>query len=1414
MRTLNNKIASAFFALTACMAMAFGFLACSNDSEPPVVIVVPDNQTKNGETKTDGETNAPVANPAIYTITFNANDGSENPATAAQTFTAGMPQNLKTIASLGFARDGFYFAGWLTAADGAEACWSDGAAYTAVTDATLYAKWSAIPVYKVNVPVNERGEIVATPATARAGTEITLLVTPFAGYKFESLSVTGADSKAIAVTDGKFTMPAQDVTVEADFSAISYTISCGTFAEGLVSADIDTATIGTEVTLLAKPNDGYKFASYSVVAADGSDVSVVDGKFKMPAGNVNVYAVFTAETYMITFDANGGSANSAAASQTFKARNSQALKKVEELGFSRDGYTFAGWLTEIGAEDASYADGASYTATADATLYAKWSAIPIYNVNVPVNERGDVSASPATARAGTKIALTASPKAGYQFAYYTVTDADNKVVSVLNGEFTMPDKNVTVAATFNAIDYRVSVGSFEHGTVKASPSIATVGTEITLTATPKTGYKLGSYTVTDADSNSVLVTDGKFKMPAKDVSVSAAFNAIDYSVTVGSVSNGTVTISAKKATYGTEITLGATPKEGYKFVSYSVTGADGSQVQVEDGKFAMPAQNVMVSATFAAINYTISIGQFEHGTVTASPATATVGTKITLSNTPHEGYKFRSYTVTAADGTAVTVADGKFTMPASNVMVAATFVAKNSGMLKVPLTLEAVEAGAKVTFKNMAAGPVTYKVNGGAAQTIASEATGTITLENEGDKVAFYGDNETYTIKYNRSYNSSKIACDKDCYVYGNIMSLVKSGSFAAADTLSESYIFQKLFSNNTHIKNKDGAELLLPATTLVEYCYDGMFEGCVSLTRAPELPATTLADKCYESMFSGCTNLNSVTCLATDISAENCVKDWLYGVASSGTFTKADGIAVGEIGGWQTNNSSGIPSGWTVKDEGWQYPHSITIADNIAHGSVTAITASAFVGTSVTLTIRPDDGYKLDTLTVKKDASGATIATSVTGDSRTFTMPAKSVTVSATFVAINYTVNIGSYAHGTVTANNASANYGDTVTLTIRPADGYALKTLAYTPQGGASISIGGSGNTRTFTMPAKNVTVSATFNAINYSVNFGTIVNGRVTASPATATVGTIITLSSTPNAGYNFVSYTVRGADGTTVSVADGKFTMPASNVTVTATFLVTFGLWPQTVKASTVDINESESKTVGEFTYYKGSDGQWYARLSDKYYKVEPIKWRVLTTSYNEKLLLAESVLVAKCYAESSNNYQNSEIRKWLNSNAKSAANSDHGGSGGFLKTAFTDAERAKIADTSVDNDDRSTLPDNYYSLDTHVRDYFWNNGYNKYASDTNTTDKVFLLSEQEVTTRAYGFDVYSAYKGDGTHTGSARIRQTTDYVNASGLPCCWWLRSPYYSGGGFVRLVDDYGKTLVYCDVDQRLGVVPALWLKN
>ncbi|MEE3434692.1 MAG: leucine-rich repeat protein [Treponema sp.] len=201
--------------------------------------------------------------------------------------------------------------------------------------------------------------------------------------------------------------------------------------------------------------------------------------------------------------------------------------------------------------------------------------------------------------------------------------------------------------------------------------------------------------------------------------------------------------------------------------------------------------------------------------------------------------------------------------------------------LATPLTLEACDAGAVVTFVNKAAGPVTYKVNGGEAQTIASGATGKITLESIKDKVEFFGANKAYATN---TSNCSNISCDKDCYVYGNIMSLVKSEGFENATTLENAYTFARLFADNAHIKNKSGADLLLPATTLASNCYQEMFSGCTSLTAAPDLPATTLAEICYHGMFYGCTSLTAAPELKATTLARVCYGGMFSGCASLAT--------------------------------------------------------------------------------------------------------------------------------------------------------------------------------------------------------------------------------------------------------------------------------------------------------------------------------------------------------------------------------------------------------------------------------------------------------------------------------------------------------------------------------------------------
>ena len=266
-------------------------------------------------------------------------------------------------------------------------------------------------------------------------------------------------------------------------------------------------------------------------------------------------------------------------------------------------------------------------------------------------------------------------------------------------------------------------------------------------------------------------------------------------------------------------------------------------------------------------------------TVTAS-ATPTSGSPLDITSEVTAWtlklYYLNTYTgMTSATNTMdlSALGEGTYIMKISAVYGGKTYsgeveIVKGPAGLSTPLTLEAAVAGAVVTFDNKASGPVTYRVNGGTEQTIASGASEDITLSAAGDKVQFYGDNAAYASSIS---NYSSIACTKDCYVYGNIMSLVKSAGFASETTLTESYAFASLFVTNERVKNKAGYELLLPATTLSDRCYYEMFGGCTGLTVAPALPATTLASACYRNMFEGCISLTTAPALPATTLANYC---------------------------------------------------------------------------------------------------------------------------------------------------------------------------------------------------------------------------------------------------------------------------------------------------------------------------------------------------------------------------------------------------------------------------------------------------------------------------------------------------------------------------------------------------------------
>ena len=247
---------------------------------------------------------------------------------------------------------------------------------------------------------------------------------------------------------------------------------------------------------------------------------------------------------------------------------------------------------------------------------------------------------------------------------------------------------------------------------------------------------------------------------------------------------------------------------------------------------------------------------------------------------------------------------------------------------------------------------------------------------------------------------------------------------------------------------------------------------------------------------------------------------------------------------------------------------------------------------------------------------------------------------------------------------------------------------------------------------------------------------------------------------------------------------------------------FGYYPQTLKADDVTLSSWTSSDG----YYQGSDGFYYARVEASpyqsgykfstgtniddetvyYFKVEPIRWKIIQKSDGKSLIMCDSIIANMAYDYGGDNrYNLSDVRKWLNNE--------------FLKEAFSTYQQGLILTTTVNNSAYST-------------------GYNSnsYACQ-DTSDKIFLLSYAEAISSTYGFSTtYSAYD-------SARRMKTSDYARATGAWMSldsnyygngyWWLRSPYHKLSNAAQHTNYQGVTGKSDYVtDSGVGIVPVLWI--
>ena len=514
-----------------------------------------------------------------------------------------------------------------------------------------YAKLHAIQV------VNGRADITS----AKEGTKVTVTADERPGYEFARWEIfDGSDAKLeneknkIATVTVKNT----DVKVKAVYKELhgisieggSFTVN-GSTAETAKRGDTIVATAGSAPA-------GQKFSHWEVTGVDGLTKEQLENetlKFTMPRGEVTLKAVFKT-LHKIDVKFSTADKDTAIEGETVKI-----------TADSRPGYVFDRW--EVNNGDVAVVNKNAEETTfvmpdAPVTAVAKYK--KLLGITVNSGKAYVEDAVTDAALKGKLVVIKADEIEGKRFDQWKIVSGDVILDNQRAPEtkFTMPETAVEITAVYNDL-HAITVHNGN-----ADVEEAVIGDTVKITAKSREGYVFDRWevnygNVTLEDANKAETT---FTMPDSMVVLTARYKALQ-SITLENgkaYAGGEEITTAKK---GTEVTIKADDLDGkvfdqWKIVSGNVTLEDANKAETT---FTMPAESISLEAVYNTIH---SI----HTTFcTADPASAIVGTEITVTAESREGYVFDRWE--ASDGVKLTE-DGltaKFTMPDHDVTIEAKY---------------------------------------------------------------------------------------------------------------------------------------------------------------------------------------------------------------------------------------------------------------------------------------------------------------------------------------------------------------------------------------------------------------------------------------------------------------------------------------------------------------------------------------------------------------------------------------------------------------------------------------------------------------------------------------------------------------------------------------------------------------------
>ena len=529
------------------------------------------------------------------------------------------------------------------------------------TDVNVAAQYKAvIPTETITVqnaaindiPVNDNGDGTFT-ATVEKGTNVTVTANDAPeGMEFDRWNVSGIDGlteEQLISTSLTFQIQDTDVNVAAQYKAViptetitvqnatienSENIPVNNNDDGTVSATVNS---GTTVVLSAnEAPEGMEFDRWDVTSQEEVNTSSRTEptlEVVLGAADVKVEPVYTAAAAFPTVTYSEPSGGTIAEKKDEYEENGKKYRKYTYTLTPSEGYQIDSFTAKKGDADADNLkvsdDRTTLTFTTgeeEGTVTVTVAASLSKTYKLTVN----AGSGSGSYKAGSAVTITAdAPQTGWRFTKWTVS-GNGTIGSETESTttFTMAESDATVTANYEQVAHTLTVNS------GSGTGAYNFGDQVTITAdVPAPGWRFTKWTVS---GNGTIASETEsptvFTMADTDVSVSANYEQIPYTLTVSSGSGTGTYVS------GDQVVITADPPQtGYRFKNWTLTSGDGAIISPSSSQttFAMGASDAFVSANYELIPYTLTVKKG------SGSGTYTMGTSTQVTpNFPASGKEF------------------------------------------------------------------------------------------------------------------------------------------------------------------------------------------------------------------------------------------------------------------------------------------------------------------------------------------------------------------------------------------------------------------------------------------------------------------------------------------------------------------------------------------------------------------------------------------------------------------------------------------------------------------------------------------------------------------------------------------------------------------------------------------------------